>query len=162
MVLTPRLLGRRGPTMMSPFIRVSGKVIYMPPIYATVQTDASYFSESHHTRVATILKPSILTRIQQRMRIIQNASSSTEAEWCAVVAGLEFALEHGEEAIALENDNLGVIHGLITPGMMFRHDYARHYKQKFMNLAEHTQWVGARWIPREINKADKLFRGQLK
>jgi hypothetical protein len=69
--------------------------------------------------------------------------------------GLDLALEEGELNVALENDNLGVIHGLITPGTAFRHEYARYYKDQILQRAEKAEYFGARWIPREFNKAVK-------
>jgi len=149
----------RGVTMLSPYTLVKGKHLYgTPPFYAVVQTDGSFYSHTKRTRVAAILTPSVLNHVQKRVLTVENAASSTEAEWCSVVFGLHLALEQGEHSVALENDNLGVIHGLITPGTQFRHEYARYYKDQLLKLARNADYVGARWIPRELNRADALFR----
>lgn len=170
MVYKPRIFGRRGPprlcsarpgvpVMMAPYTRIVGKHPYgTPPFFAVVQTNGSYYANSGKTRVAAILKPSLLDHLQKRVVTVENASSSTEAEWHSVAVGLGLALEEGEECIALENDNLGVIHGLITPGTAFRHEYARYYKDIILQMARHSEYVGARWIPRECNKADALCK----
>ena len=145
--------------MLTPYIRLVGKHPYgTPPFYAVVQTDGSFYSHTQRTRVAAILKPSLLEHLQKRVRTVENAVSSTEAEWCSVAFGLHLALEEGEQCIALENDNLGVIHGLVTPGTAFRHEYANHYKDQIMRLARKAEYVGVRWIPRELNRADALFK----
>ena len=91
-------------------------------------------------------------------KMVENAASSTEAAWHSILMGLDLALEQGELSVALENDNLGVIHGLVTPETIFRHEYARYYKEEIMKRARHTEYLGARWIPREFNRADKLFK----
>ena len=145
--------------MMGPYTRIVGKHPYgTPPFYAIVQSDGSYYAHTKKTRVAAILHPSILNHLQKRVFTVENASSSTEAEWHSILRGLELALEEGETCVALENDNLGVIHGLITPLMQFRHEYARYYKEQILTTAKHAEWVGARWIPREFNRADALFK----
>ena len=86
------------------------------------------------------------------------ASCSTEAEWASVAIGLSLALERGSDAIAVENDNLGVIRSLIFPNTKLRHEYARYYRDRILLSALETSWTGARWIPREQNRADDLFR----
>jgi hypothetical protein len=86
------------------------------------------------------------------------ANSSTEAEWASVAIGLSLAVERGCDAIALENDNLGVIRSLIFPHTKLRHEYARYYRDRILLTAFETSWTGARWIPREENRADDLFR----
>ena len=157
--MAPTVRGFRGVSMLSPYTRIVGKHPYgIPPFYAIVQTDGSFYTHTRRTRVAAVLKPSMLERIQKRVMTVQDACSSTEAEWHSIAFGLQLALEEGESCIALENDNLGVIHGLITPGTQFRHEYARHYKDQILRLARQTEYVGARWIPREFNGADVLFR----
>jgi len=88
------------------------------------------------------------------------ASSSTEAEWASVAFGLELALHNNETSIGLENDNLSVIHGLIFTNTKLKQAYANHYRNEIRELANETLWAGVRWIPREINQADKLFHNE--
>jgi len=147
------------PIMMGPYTRIVGKHPYgTPPYYAIVQTGGLYHEYTKKTRVAAILKPSILNHLQKRVFVVENASSLTEAKWHSVLRGLELALEEGETCVALEHDNLSIIHGLITPLMKFRHEYAHYYKKQILSTAKHAEWVGARWIPREFNRADALFK----
>lgn len=86
------------------------------------------------------------------------ATSSTEAEWIAVVFGLQKALDQNLERIAIENDCLSLVESTLIPNYMARHEYARHYREQIHLLAKYTEWTGLRWIPRELNRADDLFR----
>ena len=139
------------------YTRVAGRRPHMPVYYAVVQTDGSYYHNTKWTRVAALMKPSMRYQVASMVRTVEDTVSSSEAEWASVTAGLEFALEQGEDSVALENDNLQVIHGLVVPGVELRHSYAKYHKQRILRLAEHMEWLGARWIPRERNMADKLF-----
>jgi ribonuclease HI len=85
-----------------------------------------------------------------------NAVSATEAEWASVAAGLEFALEHNETAVCIENDNQSVVEGLLKKERN-RMEYARYYKNRIEFLTREANWVGVRWIPRKFNRADDLF-----
>jgi ribonuclease HI len=85
-----------------------------------------------------------------------NVISATEAEWASVAAGIEFALEHNETSVCLENDNQSVVEGLLKKERN-RMEYARYYKNQILNLTRHANWVGVRWIPRKFNTADALF-----
>ena len=156
--MSSRLFSRYTPPTWTPYSLVAGKRPFMPALYAVVQTDGSFYHRTKWTRVAALMKPSINQQVASMMRTVDNAVSSSEAEWASVTAGLEFALEQGEESVALENDNLQVIHGLVIPGIELRHSYAKYHKQRILRLAEHMEWLGARWIPRDLNHADKLFR----
>jgi len=128
----------------------------MPIYYAILQTDVYKYSK--FTKVSAVLRPSVHDRFASTIFPIDHYASSSEADWESVASGLEFALEQGEESVAIENHNLHVIHGLIVPGIELRHSYAKYHKQRILRLAEHMEWLGARWIPRDMNHADKLFR----
>jgi len=148
----------RAMTMLLPYTRIKGILPYgTPPFYAIVQTDGSYSPRTGATRVAAILRPSYLDRRQKRVQTVPVAESSTEAVWHSVAFGLHLALDEGERNIALENDNLGVIQGLVTPGTVFRDECVRYYKEQIIKMCRKADWVGARWIPREQNRAGFLF-----
>ena len=125
-----------------------------PPILTYVQTDGSF--RLSRARIAAIIQPP--AGEEQRYMFPVEASCSTEAEWASVAIGLSLALERGSDAIAVENDNLGVIRSLIFPNTKLRHEYARYYRDRILLSALETSWTGARWIPREQNRADDLFR----
>jgi len=138
------------------YIRIGGRMLFPPPIVSYVQTDGSFKATSPRARVAVIIQsPSE----EQRYMFPIDANSSTEAEWASVAAGVSLAIERNCDAIALENDNLGVIRSLILPTTRLRHEYARFYRDRILTTAaQETAWTGARWIPREQNRADNLFR----
>lgn len=140
--------------LLMPFARIGGRMIFPPPVTARVQTDGSF--QAGIARVAAI----VTTRDQTTYRLVAStaAENSTEAEWASVYFGLQQALQKQQDAIELENDNLGVINGLIYHDMHLRPVYARHFRSRILDLATETAWTGVRWIPREINAADDLFR----
>jgi ribonuclease HI len=141
--------------LKNPFMRIGGRMLLPPPILTYVQTDGSFRQMKPKARVATIIQTPVET---YRYMIPIDAHSSTEAEWASVLFGLTMALERNCEAVALENDNLGVIRSLVMPRPRLRHDYAKFYHNQIFKQAKETAWIGARWIPREQNKSDALFR----
>lgn len=144
--------------MLLPYTRIKGILPYgTPSFYAIVQTDGSYAQRTGTTRVAAILRPSYLDRRQKRVQTVPVAASLVEAEWHSLAFGLQLAVDQGERNIALENGNISVIQGLVTPGTIFRHEYARHYKDQIIKICRKADWVGARWIPKEHNRAGFLF-----
>jgi len=149
--MTFKVLG----AILTPYIRLNGVSKMTPLSFARVQTDGSFRRTHPKSRVAAVItgpdagdRHSALTEIHAR--------SSTETEWASVAFGLELAVSRDHDIIALENDNLSVIHGLIFRPPL-KHEYARYYRNKIEHIAKDTLWTGVRWIPREINKADKLF-----
>lgn len=140
--------------LLMPFARIGGRMIFPPPVTTRVQTDGSY--KAGVARVAA----TITTRDQTTFRLLATAAveNSTEAEWASVYFGLQQALQKQQDAIEIENDNLGVINGLIHTNTPLRQNYARHFRSRILDLTSETAWTGIRWIPREINAADELFR----
>jgi len=78
---------------------------------------------------------------------------SADAEWCSVLDGLLFAKKFDCGAIHLENDNQGLINALI-----YRRP-PRHmdYYDAIVDEIRHLDYIGIRWIPRGLNRADGLF-----
>jgi ribonuclease HI len=140
-----------------PFVRIGGHRIIQPPtpLLTHVQTDASFRSKTD-ARVATLIYPALGPAHYSISAI--TAGSSTEAEWAAVAAGLQAAIDDDHEVIGVDNDNLSVISGLMFPANPLRHAYARHYRSTILQLANQTLWTAVRWIPRELNGADRLMR----
>jgi ribonuclease HI len=144
--------------LLFPFTRVAGHTTHPPLILATVQTDGSYTPTTGDARVAAILTP---TKTHNTFRHVQSisAESSTEAEWASISMGLELAITHSEGAVGIENDCLGVINTLISPhDTWLRHEYARYWRYRILRQAKGFEWFGIRWIPREQNRADDLFK----
>lgn len=141
--------------ILMPYWRIGGHLAVAPAsaLLTRVQTDGSY--GPFGARKALILTTPDGAAAARMFR--SDARNSTEAEWDSVATGLELAIDQNEVIIGLENDNLGVIHGLMFPTNPLRHKYARHYRAKILGLTRQTLWTGVRWIPRAINRADDLF-----
>ncbi len=142
--------------ILLPYSRIGGHLTFPPPLIARAQVDGS-FGRSGGGRIAAILTSDTGDAAFRSTRQIK-AISSTEAEWAAVALGLELALQHDQTAIGIENDCLGVIHGLLFSDTPLKHAYARHWRGQIQKLATETHWTGVRWIPREANRADALLR----
>ena len=95
-----------------------------------------------------------------RMTKIPDAHDSTETEWASINHGLLFALENNERNIHIENDNLSVIRGLMLPNSVLKNEYAKYHRYIIMNTVAKTYWTAIRWIPRELNASDTLFRNK--
>jgi hypothetical protein len=141
--------------ILMPYNRIGGHLTFPPPLIAHAQVDGSFGRGGG--RIAAILTSDTGDAAFRSTRPIK-ALNSTETEWAAVSLGLELALQHDQTAIGIENDCLGVIHGLLFPDTPLKHAYARHWRSQILKLATETHWTGVRWIPREINKADGLLR----
>jgi hypothetical protein len=135
--------------LKNPFMRIGGRMILPPPILTYVQTSGSIHKIHPKARVAAIINaPSDI----YRFTIPINAHTPTEADWASVLFGLTMALEKNCDAVAIENNNIGVIRALAMPRPRLRHEYARHYHNQIITLAKETEWTGIQ------NKVDILFR----
>jgi len=145
---------------VQPYTRIGGvdKHMMCPLIYAKVQTDGSFYHNTGMSRVAMILTTADKNSELKHMKTISTCVDSTETEWASVSQGLLFALENNERTIAIENDNLGVVSSLILSDNVPKKDYAKYYRYIILGLTAKTEWTGIRWIPREMNLADGLFR----
>lgn len=143
--------------ILMPYFRIGGRATFAPPLIARVQTDGSYTRKAGGARIAYILRTASGKAIYNDVDTIK-ALNSTETEWASVAFGLTAAIEQSETAIGIENDCLGVIHGLIFPDTPLKHAYAQHWRGTILKLAAKTHWTGVRWIPREYNEADGLMR----
>jgi len=122
---------------------------------ANVQTDGS-FAKGNISRTAVIL----LTISGERYEVMNTYfthHNSTESEWCSISNGLIYSLKRGQKAVQLENDNLGAVSSIIRNRPPAKDLYYKYYYNimKYLPLFE---WVEMRWIPREMNRADRLFR----
>ena len=141
---------------LMPFSRIGGHMTFPPALLTHVQTDGSW-GYRHGARVAAVVTAANSKNRWQDM-IKVDAVNSTETEWASVLFGLTLAVNNRQEAIGIENDNLSVIHGLMFPKNRLRLDYAAYYRNEIQKVAATTVWTGVRWIPRERNSADDLFR----
>ena len=143
----------RQPTTFVPL----SKSILRPPKVAQVQTDGSFSLEfKEMSRTAVILK----TRDGIDYSLFDSYTdhwNSTESEWCSVLNGIRFALKKDQGSVELENDCLPVIKHLTHRRAPMKSYLAEYYSQIFKE-AKTMEYLGIRWIPREFNRADDLFR----
>lgn len=131
----------------TPFRALKGK---RSPATILVQTDGS-FVHPRISRTACIL----FARSNISMvRTYFDHVNSTESEWCSVLDGLTFSLEKGHGSVELENDCLGVIRALTSR----RRGSFTDYYDEIHDTIRKMDYVSMRWIPRELNRADNLFR----
>lgn len=139
-----------------PYIRIGGRLVHPPPALAHVQTDGSYGSFLG-PRIAAVVKPATSRHTFRYVKHIF-AESATETEWASIALGLEAAIQLDQTAVHIDNDNLGVVGGLIQRDNYLRKEYARYWRSVILGLTNKTDWTGIRWIPRRENHADALFR----
>ena len=137
----------RNPT---PFSLLKG---LRPPKVAHVQTDGSFKDIS---RTAVLLRTTSLEDYALRTTYLDHKNSG-HSEWCSVLDGILFSKQKDQGSIELENDCLGVIQALTRKRKPKDALSAYLYNTIFKELRE-LDHCGIRWIPRELNKADDLFR----
>ena len=125
----------------------------LPPKVAHVQTDGSFTSFS---RTAVLLRTVTPEEYTLRSTYFDHVNS-TQSEWCSILDGILFSKRKDQGSIQLENDCLGVIQALLRNRPPRDELTAHFYTTIFKELRE-LDYFGIRWIPREMNKADQLFR----
>ena len=128
-----------------------------PPRVAEVQTDGSFNPANYCiSRTAVILK-SVENENFTHCNTYLDHENSYESEWRSVFDGIEFSMATDQGAIELENDCLGVVNSIIKKPRAMKSLYKDYYLA-IHQLVRHMDYVGIRWVPREMNKADELFR----
>jgi ribonuclease HI len=129
-------------------------VYVRPQEVVRIQTDGSF--KSGLSRTAVLLR-TLKGEDYTLCNTYFNHVNSTESEWQSVYDGIEYAVRKEQQSVELENDNLGVVKSIIDRrskvGSLFSDYRAMIYKQ-----VRDLEYVGIRWIPRELNKADDIFR----
>jgi len=130
---------------------------YPPTIYAHLQTDGSY--KSHKIAKIGFYLKTINGDIHTSSYKI-TAQSSIETEWASILGGIEFSEEYNQECVFVENDCLSIIsffspHAKKLPPLGTP---ARYYYDEICRVSNEFGYVGLRWIPRELNKADQVLR----
>ena len=128
-----------------------------PANTAILQTDGSYGANYQSlSRTASLL---INHKGEQftYCKVYANHTDSTESEWCSVLDGIRFAIDKGEWAIELENDNAEVIHSLLEESIPKRPHIAEYYEAIYSHINT-LEYFSIRWIPRRFNAADGIFR----
>ena len=125
-------------------------------VVARIQTDGSYSYKTRISRTAAIL---ILDNTSQYMfmKTYCNHMNSMESEWASLVDGLEYSTKKGLKYLIVENDCLPVITSIVMKKPPKNALFLEYYNY-FNSLTSAYKWLGIRWIPREMNRADQLFR----
>jgi ribonuclease HI len=124
-----------------------------PPTVGHIQTDGSFSSIS---RTAVILR----TKNHEDYTLCKtyfNHKHSMESEWCSILDGIQYAIKKDEGSIELENDCMPVVKSIIQKKIPNNSLLAFYYTAVFNEIRD-LEYIGIRWIPRELNKADELFR----
>lgn len=147
----PTLFRRPGP-----FTVIAKSTNIKPSNIAHIQTDGSFKIQPYIlSRTAVIMKTSENQKYSL-MNTYLDHKNSTESEWRSVLDGIEYSIKKNEPSIELENDNLGVMSSLIRRRKP--QGYLQDYYMYIFDRIKEMEWVGIRWIPREMNKSDRLFR----
>jgi len=141
------------PTAFSALTRLRPR----PDKVALVQTDGSFSTQfTEMSRTAVILRTPDALEYSLINTYIDHWNSH-ESEWTSVLNGVQFALKKDQGSVELENDCLPVINHLIHKKRPLKSYLADYYAQ-ILKEATGMEYLGVRWIPRELNKADDLFR----
>lgn len=121
-----------------------------------IQTDGSFNIQNNLiSRTAVILTKPDGVKYSLCTTYFDHANSC-ESEWRSVIDGLTYGIKKNVKNINLENHHLDVINSLIQknkPSGL----YSEYYYYIF-ELVKRFDHLAIRWIPRGLNKADKLFR----
>lgn len=136
------------------FSAIVMKTLHAPPHIAQLQTDGSFRYVDRISRTASLLKSD---ETYKSVKTYFDHANSYESEWCSVMDGILMSQTNEVDSVQIENDNLSVMNCLIQKKMP-KQEYAAVYYEEIMKLVKDMEWVELRWIPRRLNKADKLFR----
>ena len=141
----------RSPTI---FTSLSHSIL-RPSSLAFVQTDGS-FSRGNISRTAVILN----TKDNIDYTLVNtyfDHKNSGESEWCSILNGLRCAQDKDQGSVELENDCLPIIRHLILRKPPIK-GYLAEYYSAILKEVKNMDYIAVRWIPREMNRADRLFR----
>lgn len=139
---------------MGEFFTIVNNSVVKPPIIAHMQTDGSFRYNDKISRTATILN----SKGQQfkNVKTYFTHQNSEESEWCSILDGVLYAKARNVKALRVENDNLSVINSLISERPP-KSKLERYYFS-ILHTSSTLDWLDIRWIPREFNRADDLFK----
>jgi hypothetical protein len=137
--------------MEFPYTKICGRFLHFPSHFSVVQVRSSF--RFYQATISRVLIPSAHQSIFRNTIVVPNVASKADAEWVALLAGVEYALEHGEHAVALESSSSDAIQGLIIPGTKFYRHSIGQYKEQILAVAKPLDWLGARIISPRQNQA---------
>ena len=135
------------------FVLVNKSLLY--PAVARIQTDGSYSYKTGISRTAAIL--TVGSSETRYIKTYVDHMNSMESEWASLVDGLEYSNKKSLKCLIMENDCLPIISSIVLNKAPTNPIFLDYYKY-FNSLTTGYKWLGIRWIPREINQADDLFR----
>ncbi len=92
----------------------------------------------------------------QQLRHYDSHENLYESEWASVLDGVLFSEAHQLGGIELEHDNAAVIM-ILKDRRVPTQEYVKFYYNEILRAADNLDWFAIRWIPHEINHADKLL-----
>ena len=137
--------------MEFPYTKICGRFLHFPSHFSVVQVRSSF--RFYQATISRVLIPSSHNSILRNTVTLFNVASKADAEWLALLAGVEYAMEHGERAIALESSCSDAVQGLIIPGTKFYRQSISHHKEQILSIARPLDWLGARVISSRQNQA---------
>lgn len=139
-----------------PYVQLSSNILLKSNEVTHIQTDGSFSLHNNNiSRTAVILVKPTGSKHTLCTTYFDHVNSA-ESEWQSIVDGITYGIKKRSKSIELENDNLNIINCLIEkkrPLPLYL-DYYYH----IFDLVKTLEWIGIRWIPRKLNKADDLFR----
>jgi len=122
---------------------------------ALIQTDGSYSYKTSISRTAAIL--TVNNNEYKYIKTYFDHMNSMESEWASLVDGLEYSQKKGIKTLTIENDCLPIISSIVLSKPP-KNPLFLDYYMYFNSLTTRYICLGIRWIPREMNRADELFR----
>jgi len=138
-----------------PFSVLFSARLVKPTTIGFLQTDGSFRYKDRISRTACVLKDE--GEIYRSVKTYFNHENSYESEWCSILDGIRMSQDYEVGDVQIENDNLSVINCLINERKP-KQEYAAKYYKDIMSASKDMDWLEVRWIPRKLNKADRLFR----
>ena len=130
---------------------------HRPSYTARIQTDGSFSVKYKSISRTAVFLTTSKGEQHTLCRTYFDHKNHVESEWCSILDGIEYSLKKNQDAIELENDNLGVINSLVNHRIP-RQSYLSDYYALVYKYLREFEYVGVRWIPRELNRADDIFR----
>ena len=137
------------------FTLVNNSIVRSAP--ARIQTDGSYSYKTGISRTAAILTVDSKEFRYMKLYFPNEHMNSTESEWASLLDGLHYSENKGITCLALENDCMPVISSIVFKKPPTNPLFLEYYKYFNSRTTGYT-WLGIRWIPREMNRADDIFR----
>ena len=139
--------------MNFPFVRVCGRHNFFPPYYTRIQCSAKQGQVG--TMTSVLLYSNYTHKVYSESLQIHNLLCPVEAEWAALLHGIQLARRRSDHCIAMESDH-PLILGLMVPGTNYQGS-SNYFKRRSLDLMQSFDWVGARLITPAENNSRSLL-----